>query len=168
MSMGDALIYRILLLGYIFLTGCSLFVTEPHVAVKAVNLTGINHGEVELEFLLAVTNPNSYNLKLMGYSYNLFVSTLPLAKGENQDVVEFAGNTTTDVKLPVRITIQELLEILNKRPDFDHIPYQLKADLDLQASFGHLTIPINKNGTFSVPRRYQPSHFLKQLNDFLK
>jgi len=167
-SRGDALIYRILLLGCMFLTGCSLFVTKPQVAVKAVNFSGINRGGVELEFLLAVTNPNSYNLKLMGYSYSLFVSALPLAQGEKREVVEFAGNATTDFKLPVRITLQELLEILNNRPDFDHIPYQLKADLDLQAPFGRIAIPVNKNGTFAVPRRYQPSHFLKQINDFLK
>jgi LEA14-like dessication related protein len=167
-SRGDALIYRILLLGCMFLTGCSLFVTKPQVAVKAVNIAGINRGGVQLEFLIAFTNPNSYNLKLMGYSYSLFVSVLPLAKGENREVVEFAGNATTDVKLPVKITFQELLKILNNRPDFDHIPYQLKADLDLQAPFGRIAIPVNKNGTFAVPRRYQPSHFLKQINEFLK
>jgi LEA14-like dessication related protein len=161
------LIYRILLLTCMFLTGCSLFVTKPQVAVKAVNLSGINNGGVELEFLLAVTNPNSYNLKLMGYSYSLCVSALPLTQGEKREVVEFAGNATTDVKLPVTIAFQELLGILNNRPDFDHIPYQLKADLDLQAPFGRITIPVNKNGTFAVPRRYQPSHILKQINEYL-
>src|ERR1017187_7199823 len=68
------------LLPVILLTGCSLFMSKPEIAVKGVEIASVNRAGVEMDFLIAVTNPNSYSLKLTGYSYNLSVSALPLAK----------------------------------------------------------------------------------------
>jgi LEA14-like dessication related protein len=145
-----------------------LFIKKPEVAIKTVTLTGVDRGGIEMEFLLAVNNPNSYKLKFIGYTYNLFMSALPLASGENHDVVEFAGNTIIDIKLPTRIAFRDLLDVLKNSPDFDHIPYQLKAGLDVQAPFGRTVIPVDKTGTFAVPRQYQPAKFLKQMNEIFK
>jgi hypothetical protein len=33
---------------------------------------------------------------------------------------------------------------------------------------GSLAIPVDKQGTFSLPIQYQPSRFIKQINEFLK
>jgi LEA14-like dessication related protein len=151
----------LVLLGFLLITGCSLLVTKPEIAVKSVNIAGVDREGVKMDFLLAVTNPNSYGLKLTGYTYNLLVSDLPLAKGENHDVVEFSGNTTTDFRLPVRITFRDLLEILKRRPDPENIPYRLTAGLDLHAPFGRVAIPVDKNGTFAVPQKYRMNQFLK-------
>jgi LEA14-like dessication related protein len=159
---------RVVLILCMLLCGCSFFIKKPEVAVKTVTLTGLDRGGVEMEFLLAVTNPNSYKLKLIGYTYNLSMSALPLANGENHDSVEFAGNTTTDFKIPARIAFRDLLEALKNSPDFDHIPYQLKAGFDVQAPFGRIVIPVDKTGTFAVPRQYQSARFLKQMNEVFK
>ncbi len=158
----------IMLILCMVLCGCSLFIKKPEVAIKTVTLTGLDRGGIEMEFLLTVTNPNSYKLKLMGYTYNLSISSMPLTNGENHDVVEFAGNTTTDFKIPTSVTFHDLLEILKNSPDFDHIPYQLKAGFDVQAAFGRIVIPVEKTGTFAVPRQYQPARFLKQMNELFK
>jgi LEA14-like dessication related protein len=155
------------LLGFIVITGCSLIVTKPEIAVKAINITGVEREGVEMDFLIAVTNPNSYNLRLTGYRYNLLVTNLPLAKGENHEIVEINANTTTDIRLPVRITFHDLLEILKRRPDPEHIPYQLSAGLDLNTPFGAFAIPVDKSGTFAVPQEYRPARFLKQFDDFI-
>jgi LEA14-like dessication related protein len=151
----------LVLLGFLLITGCSLLVTKPEIAVKSVNIAGVDREGVKMDFLVAVTNPNSYSLKLTGYTYNLLVADLPLAKGENHDVVEFKGNTTTDFSLPVRITFRDLLEILKRRPDPENIPYRIRAGLDLHAPFGRVAIPVDKNGTFAVPQKYRMNQFLK-------
>jgi LEA14-like dessication related protein len=157
--------YRVLLLGFFVLTGCTLFVEKPEVAVKSVNLAGLDQNGIELDFLLSVTNNNSYRLRLSGYSFNLLVSTLPLAHGENPELIEFAGNATTDVKLPIRVGSNDLLEILKHRPDPDHIPYELKAGFNMETPLGNIFLPVDKTGTFSVPQKYRPDHFLKKLKD---
>ena len=152
---------RFVLLGFLLITGCSLLVTKPEIAVKSVNIAGVDREGVKMDFLLAVTNPNSCGLKLTGYNYNLLVSDLPLAKGENHDAVEFNSNTTTDFLMPVRITFRDLLEILKRRPDPENIPYRLTAGLDLHTPFGRVAIPVDKNGTFAVPQKYRMNQFLK-------
>lgn len=158
----------ILLLVCFALTGCSLFMAKPEVAVKSVTLAGLDRKGVQLDFLLAVTNPNSYKLNLTGYSYDLLVSAMPLAQGECHDAIELAGNAATDVRLPVKVSFRDLLQVIRKSPDPDEIPYWLKAAMDLQTPLGHLAIPVDKQGTFSVPSQYQPSLFMKQFNEFFK
>jgi LEA14-like dessication related protein len=93
-----------LLLAFIALTGCSLLMTKPEVAIKSVTLAGADRKGVQLDFLLAVKNPNSYRLNLDGYSYDLHVSSIPLARGESRDAMEFAANAATDVRLPVKVS----------------------------------------------------------------
>jgi LEA14-like dessication related protein len=158
----------ILLLVCFALTGCSLFMAKPEVAVKSVTLAGLDRKGVMLDFLLAVTNPNSYKLNLTGYSYDLLVSAMPLAQGESRDAIELAGNAATDVRLPVKVSFRDLLQVIRKSPDPDNIPYQLKAALNLQTPIGTRAIPVDKQGTFSVPNQYQPSRFMKQINKFLE
>jgi LEA14-like dessication related protein len=157
-----------LLLLCIALTGCSLFMTKPEVAVKSVTLAGADRKGVQLDFLLAVTNPNPYRLNLDGYSYDLLVSSMPLARGESCDAMEFAANAATDVRLPIKVSFRDLLQVIRKSPDPDNVPYQLKAALSLQTPLGPMAIPLDKQGTFSVPSQYQPSRFMKQINEFLK
>jgi LEA14-like dessication related protein len=162
---GNTLMKRFVLLLSFLVTGCSLFMSKPEIAVKGVNITGIDRYGVEMDFQLAVTNQNSYKLKLTGYNYNLLLSSLPMANGENHEIVEFPGNTTTDVRLPVRITFHDLLEILKLRPDPEHIPYRLIAGLNLCTPFSAIAIPVDKSGTFAVPQKYRPDRFLKQLDE---
>jgi LEA14-like dessication related protein len=157
-----------LLLLVIAMTGCSLLMEKPEVAVKSVNLTGLDRKGVELEFVLAVANPNSYTLSLTGYSYNLLVSAIPLARGESREAVEFAGKAATDMRLPVRLSFRDLLQIISKSPDPDHLSYRLNAGLNLRTPYGPLAVPVDKQGTFTVPGQYHPSRFMKQINEFLK
>ena len=69
------------------------------------------------------------------------------------------------LSLPVRITFHDLLEILKQRPDPEHIPFRLTAGLDLHTPFGEIAIPVDKRGIFSVPQKYRPDRFLKQLDE---
>ncbi len=159
-SLAQVTCSRILvLLICLSLAGCAFFVAKPEVSLKGVDFVGADNSGVELNLRLAVTNPNSYALKMNGYSYSLLVSSLPLAKGESRESAEFAGNTTTDLRLPVKIKFRDFLEILKQNPDPEHIPYQLVAEFALHAPFGNIKIPLTKSGTLNVPEKY--GRFLK-------
>ncbi len=158
---GEKAMKKLLLFVFAFLSGCSFFVTKPDVAIKSVTVTGLDSNGAEVAFLLAVTNPNSYDLKLTGYEYTLLVSDFPLAKGEVREVVEFAGKTTTDVRLPVRVEFRDLREILKRSPDPGHLPYRLTAAFALQAPFVNVTIPVEKNGSFALPLKGGTSRLLQ-------
>lgn len=153
---------------FLVLTGCSLVMARPEVAVRDVILTSFDDDGVTIDCLLAVTNPNSFHLTLRGYTYDLRVMSKPLTKGGSRHTIDFAGGATTEVRLPVRIDFQDLLEILRCRPDPEGIPYQLVAGLEVETPIGVLSVPVEKNGTLALPERYRPTHFLKKIGDIFK
>lgn len=159
---------RFILLFCMFLTGCTMFMTPPEIIVRDVTLVGADRDGVEMDLGLAVINHNSSSIKLTRYNYYLLVAELPMSKGEGREPFEFAADSTTDIKVPIRITYRDLLEILKRIPDPDHIPYQITANFDLKTGFGPVTIPAAKNGYFAVPQRYRPGQIFKELNELLQ
>lgn len=158
----------ILLISLVILSGCSLFITEPSVQVKDVGIVGFDGNGVEIELLLAVTNPNPYRVKLTGYNYDLKVMALPLAKGGARETLNFnGGGAVTDLRLPVRVPLSTLYELMKRRPDPDNIPYTLDAALELDSPLGLHTIPVEKRGIFKLPERYRPEFILKSLQSLL-
>jgi LEA14-like dessication related protein len=158
---------RLLLFPLILLTGCSLFVKTPVVSVKDVTLVGLDGAGARLEVLLGVTNPNAYHISLQGYTYALQVMDVHLASGEARQYLEFAPHGTADVRIPVQVAFRDLFDILKRRPDMDHVPYRIKAGLDVKLPVGSLAVPLDKSGTFAIPLKYRPATFLQRLGGFL-
>ncbi len=159
---------KFLLCGMIFLSGCSLFVASPDVSVKNVNLVSLDGGGATLEFLLNISNPNSFDLQLSGYSYDLKIMTLPLAKGGARDVMIFPAGADADMRLPVRIAYGDLREIMKRRPDPDNIPYRLQTGLEVETPLGLRIIPFAKSGTYSIPKEYRPAFYLQQIKEMFQ
>lgn len=160
--------HLILLLMLIVLTGCSTLVKKPEVAVKDLSVVSLDGGGAGMEIYLTVKNMNPYDLKLLGYSYDLKVMTLPLAKGGAREEVAFPSQVETGLRIPVRISFADLLEILKRSPDLDNIPYQLSAGLELDTPLGRMTVPVNRSGTYALPKKYRPSTIFNKLNGLFK
>jgi len=159
---------KLLVLFTLLLSACTAFVSKPEVALKDVKLAALDAEGVGLDFYLTVRNPNSFDLKLKNYNYDVNIMSLPLARGSSQTTYDFHANSTTDFLIPVKIPYQGLIDILKRRPDPSAIPYQLHADMKIGAAFGDMNVPVNKSGTFSIPKEYQPSNVFKKLGDFLQ
>lgn len=147
--------------------GCSLFLEKPEVKVKDLNVVGVGAGGLDLEFLMTVTNPNSFPVVLKGYTYDLSIMALPLTKGGIRERVEFPAGKATDVRLPFRVAYGDLWEILKRQPDPNRIPYNLVAGLEVETPFGTSTVPVSKASEFAVPERYRSSGLLKGAKEFL-
>jgi LEA14-like dessication related protein len=154
---------RLLLIPLILLTSCSLFVKTPVVSVKDVTLVGLDGTGARLELLLGITNPNAYQIGLQGYTYALQVMDAQLASGEARQSLEFAPHATADVRIPVQVAFRDLLDILKRGPDMDHVPYRIHASLDVKLPVGSLAVPIDTSGTFAIPLKYRPSAFMQRI-----
>lgn len=161
-------VYVALLLTMVLVTGCTKFVKKPVVTVKDLNVVSLDAGGAGMELYLGVMNPNSYEVKLLGYSYNLKVMALPLAKGGAREEIKFPSESETDLRIPIRISYGDLLEILKRKPNPDSIPYQLSAGLDLETPLGQLTVPVDRNGTYAIPKQFRPSNILNKVTDFFR
>lgn len=150
------------------LSGCSAFIKEPRIAIKGTSLIGANPSGIDIEFDLGITNPNNFDLSLMGYTYDLSVLTLPLATGRTQMTVHFPAGKETDMRLPVHLNFSDLLEIIKQQPDLNKLPYQLNARLHLICPLGEMVIPVEKNDTLNVPDRYRSDAAIDLLRDVLR
>jgi LEA14-like dessication related protein len=156
------------LLILLLLAGCTKFVNKPVVEVKDLNVISLDAGGAGIELYLSVKNTNSYDLKLQGYSYDLKVMALPLAKGGAREEITFPSEAETDIRIPIRISYADLFEILKRKPNPDSIPYHLAAGLDLDTPLGQMTVPINSSGTYAIPKQYRPSNIVNKMTDFLR
>ncbi len=143
--------------------GCSFLVKEPRVTVTKTRITGLDTAGADIECSLAISNPNSFDLTLLGYTYDLQVMNLPLAAGGRQEPLEIPAGKLTSMRIPIRIRHGDLLEILKRGPDPDRIPYRLQAQLHVSTPLGTMLIPIDISKTFRIPEKYRPEHYLKQL-----
>ena len=158
----------LLLLFVVLCTGCTMFVKAPVVTVRNLSVVSLNGAGAGMDLLLTVQNNNAFDVKLLGYNYDLKVLALPLANGSVREEVSFPAGSSTDLRIPIKVSFGDLLEIFKRRPDPDHIPYALLAGLDLDTPLGHLNVPVNRTGTYAVPKQYRPGSILNKLGDFFK
>ncbi len=158
---------KLLLLSLLFLTACAMTVQNPTVKIKDVRFAGLDGNGVLLDFLLDVTNANSFDLPLQGYTYDVRLMALPLVRGESKDCLSFPGKTSTDVLIPVKLSYADVMEIIKRNPRMKEIPYQLNADLSLGTPLGAITVPVRKGGTVTIPKQYQPDGLLRKFGDLL-
>jgi LEA14-like dessication related protein len=152
---------------FLLAAGCASLIHEPQVTLKRTNIISLDTAGADLEFYLGITNPNSFDLSLLGYTYDLRVMTLPLAASGLQKTIPIPAGRETDMRLPVRVTFGDLLAILKRRPAPDQIPYQLNARLHIESPLGEQVIPVERTGSFALPEKYRPSFYLNRFKEVI-
>jgi LEA14-like dessication related protein len=152
----------------VLLSGCAALVQEPRVALKEANMRGLDASGVDLELLLDITNPNPFDVSLLGYTFDLNVLTLPLSSGETQVPTLFPAGKETELRIPVRLKYVDLLEIIKRAPDPDKVPYQLNSILHLKTPLGGMSVPVAKSAVLVIPEPYRPAAYINRLRDALR
>ena len=152
----------------VMLSGCASLVQAPRVTLKETSMIGLDTSGIDIEFLLAITNPNSFDLSLLGYTFDLQVLALPLSTGGTQETILFPAGKETGMRLPVRLKFADLLKIIKRSPDPDKIPYQLNTVLHLKTPLGEMVVPVEKSSLLALPEQYRPAAFANRLRDALR
>lgn len=161
--MNKARYYALLFLIALICAGCTAFVQEPRVSISSTNIVGIDTSGLDLEFLVAVDNPNRFDLALQGYTFDLQILALPFARGGSPLKSVFPAGKQSHMRLPMRISYGDLIEIIKRRPDLDKIPYQVDARLNIETPVGEMILPVNRTDLISIPESYRPSSYLKRF-----
>lgn len=160
--------YHIVILALVAISGCASLIKEPRVTVRSANVVSVDTAGFDIELLLGVENPNSFDVSLQGYSYDLQIMSVPFSSGRLQKIFVFPPGQLVDVRLPFRVYHGNLLEVIKRRPDLDRVPYILDARLNLNTPLGELVIPVKKSDTITVPAAYRPGTYLKRMLQPLK
>jgi LEA14-like dessication related protein len=150
------------------LPGCASLVQAPRVTLMETRMSGLDTSGIDIEFLLKISNPNPFDLSLLGYTFDLQVLALPLSTGGKQETILFPAGKETGMRLPVRLKFADLLKLVNRSPDPDKIPYQLKTLLRLKTPLGEMSVPVEKSALLNIPEEYRPAAFTNRLRDALR
>jgi LEA14-like dessication related protein len=156
------------LLALMMMTGCGMFVRSPEVELTGIKITGLDRNGLQMELALAVNNPNPADLTLRGYRYDLQILSIPLTKGEIRKQIDFPAHAITNVSVPVVLPYRAVVDILQKQPDPDRIPYTLTSTFDLDSPLGSVAVPYGKSGTFAIPGKFRQTPLLNLLNGLLE
>lgn len=152
-----------LIIALLLLQGCSAIVTRPEVKVQGINMVRLDTSGVDIDINLLVSNPNRFDLALLGYSYRLQLADIPLMSGGERQKIVFQGDRETLLKIPARVRHTDLLELLRKSPDPNHLPYRIIAGLQVDTPIGETSVPVDHSGEFSVPEKYKPASMFQRF-----
>lgn len=156
------------LLVLMLFTGCKFLVKEPVVTVQELSVQSVDGGGAGMQLRLKVKNTNAFDLRLLGYRYRLQVLELPLAQGEARVEATFPAGGEGEFSIPVRVSYRDLLEIFKRKTDPEQVPFQLIAGLDLDTPLGKMSLPVQKSGSYAIPKQFRPGPMLDRVLDFLK
>jgi len=131
-------------------------VQQPTVKLQDTKISGWSFDGVELNFALAVDNPNSMGIHLSGFDYELFLAENSFISGNQTEGLDIAANAQQVVNIPVQLTFRKIYETFQSLKNSDTISYQLKTgfSFDLPA-IGAVRIPAQSTG--SLPNLRIPS-----------
>ncbi len=162
------LMKTLLVLSMLILSACTAFVAKPVVKLKDVKLAGLKSEGLDLDFYLTVYNPNSYDIHLTNYRYELKIMSRPLARGNSRTTHDLGAKSQTDIMIPAKVPYKGLIEVLKRRPNPEVVPYQLNAELTVGTAVGNLNVPLTMSGDFTIPREYRLEKVLNRIDDFIK
>lgn len=137
------LILLVFLLGQ---TGCSglleKIMKEPKVEIDRVEIRNPELTKANLVFVLKVSNPNSFQIKVDQVSYKVFLGGEHFAETKTSDVVPIKANSDTMVELPLVVEYNKLLKGIGSLLQDKALNYKIEGDAKISA----LTLPFKEEG----------------------
>jgi LEA14-like dessication related protein len=144
----------------LFVSGCSgvmesiksNFGQQPTAALEEVRFADFDLRSVTLDFRVAVTNPYTFALPLVGLDYALSTNAEPLLDGTSELDESIPAGAVKIVTLPVRIDFAGLLGTVTDLRPGQVIPYdaQLGLNVDVPGT-GPITLPVSNAGELPIP-----------------
>jgi LEA14-like dessication related protein len=146
-----------LLFASVALAGCAGLlrsaVARPSVSVRDARLSSLSFQGADLQFDLAVSNPNRFGLRLGGLEYALNVEGASVLRGRQDASLALEPNATSSLSLPVTLRYADLWKALTQVVSRRDTDYTLEATLAFDLPAGQtLRVPLRHTGKVPVLR----------------
>lgn len=119
------------------------------------------HG-LPLDCTLLVENPNSQDLRVLGYDYQLQLEGRRVIQGESREAVTIPARGQTLVTVPILLKLKALPVVLPAILREQPVNYQISGGVRLASLLGGFRVP------FQAAGRMRPKEGLEQLRLFMK
>ncbi len=123
---------------------------QPVVELRDVRLAGFGIAGGNLDVVLAVYNPNGYELDATNLRYRVLVDTVEVADGEVAARNAFHGGDTTIVHLPVKFSYAGLGAAGRELTRTGAVNYNVVGTITVDSPIGSRTFPFKARGRFTT------------------
>lgn len=149
-----------LALALIGLLGCSSIqelvdsqLARPSASVQSVRLSELNSEGLEIDFLVAIDNPNALSVELAGLDYDLKLEGLTLVQGNRQEQLTIASRGISQLSVPVAFQFSDLRRLFGELSNKTQAVYDLDLGLSIDLPLlGQQRIPVRSSGNLPIPR----------------
>lgn len=137
-------------------------VKKPTAKISNVKITALSLDQADLLFDIKISNPNSININLAGFDYDLLLNKASFLKGTQNKTVNIAAHASSKIQLPLSLRYEDIYKTFKSLSKKDKINYVLKLGLSFDLPvLGTVRVPIETKG--SVPTIKLPAVSVKAL-----
>ena len=123
---------------------------EPVVTLKEVAVTGLGLSGGNVDVVLSVYNPNSFDLDALSMTYRVEVDSIPLGNGElGQRFVVQEGDSSI-VRLPISFTYAGIGAAGRQLMQSGAVNYRVRGEFTVSTPLGNFTRPYDQTGRYST------------------
>ena len=134
-------------------SGCAWLRTvtkKPKVALKKVDVTGVDFREARLRADVEVENRIPVPVKLAKVDWGVKIDGKSLVSGDISQAMEIPANGVLPVQIPFTLKFEDLYRISQKYKDQDEAPFRLEGSLSVETPVGPISLPFHHDGKVPV------------------
>ena len=142
-------------LGLVALGGCAGigdYFKEPEIRLDRVIVRGIGLTGGTLDLVVAVHNPNDFDLRGTEIRVGFDVEDSHVGDVEYRDEFEVQRGDMTMLTLPVRFQWSGVGSAVRAALGYGEIPYTMRGEVALQTPFGRRSVPFSREGRAPLTR----------------
>ncbi len=138
-------------------------IQKPEVQFTNVKIAGLSFDKVDLLFDIKIANPNSVDIDLAGFDYELLVNQKSVISGQQKDQVKIKTKGENTIQFPVSLKFLDIYKTITGLKNKNKSKYQIKCGLKFDLPIlGDIRIPISKSG--DIPHFKLPKININSIN----
>jgi LEA14-like dessication related protein len=129
---------------------CTTVFEKPELRFRGLRVNSIGLGGAAVDVVVDVYNPNSFELGVDHFSYDLTVDNVHFGEGETDAPISVDGHGTASIRLPLHVNWSRLGDVGRGALQTGSVNYGVSGELTVATGFGRRRIPYSKAGRFSV------------------
>jgi LEA14-like dessication related protein len=143
-----AAVSAVVLAGWSCATMTRAVFSQPVVALRDVRLSAVSFSGGTLDVLLAVYNPNEFNLDASQMTYSVLVDSALVGSGATDQRVVVPAKDSAVVRLPVQFTWNGAGAAGRQLMTNGSVIYQVRGQMKIASGMGTITLPYDQRGRF--------------------
>lgn len=125
---------------------------KPTLRFKTARLANASLSDATVDLVYELDNPNSLGLKLASVDYAFFVEGKQVVAGKPKSGVNLKSNGKSELVFPANVRFADIAPVVTTFLNKDVAAFKAQGSLGIQTPIGIVRLPLEKEGTFAVPK----------------